>query len=313
MVGASFATEPEVVLVDPASGRVTTVRPARDLGIDPSWFSAPRHIAYPTTDAGTAYAFFYAPTNPRAVGPPAERPPLLVLGHGGPTGGARSQLQLNVQFWTSRGFAVVDVNYRGSTGYGRAFRDALRDKWGIYDTDDCIAAARFLAEQGDVDGDRLAIRGGSAGGYTTLCALTFHDDFAVGSSLYGVADLEALAKDTHKFESRYLDLLVGPYPEARATYVERSPIHHTDRLETPLVIFQGLEDEIVPPAQAEMMVDALRAKGVPFAYLPFAGEQHGFRQAANIRRVLEAELYVFGHILGFTPDDELEPVEIEHG
>jgi dipeptidyl aminopeptidase/acylaminoacyl peptidase len=312
LLAASFTTEPEVVLVDPATAAVTVVRPARDLGIDRRWFSVPRHIAFPTTDDATAYAFFYPPTNPEAAGPADGRPPLLVLSHGGPTGAARPQLQLNIQFWTSRGFGVVDVNYRGSTGYGQRFRDALRDRWGIADTDDCIAAARHLADSGAVDGARLAIRGGSAGGYTTLCALTFHDDFTVGSSLYGVADLEALAKDTHKFESRYLDLLVGPYPADRQTYLDRSPIHHTDRLDTPLIIFQGLEDAIVPPAQAEMMVDALRAKGVAFAYLPFEGEQHGFRQAANIIRVLEAELSFFGQILGFEPDEEGEPVHIEN-
>jgi dipeptidyl aminopeptidase/acylaminoacyl peptidase len=312
MLAASFTTEPEVVTVDPTTGDVITIRPARDLGIDPTWFAVPRHISFPTTDDGTAHGFFYPPTSATASGPADARPPLLVLSHGGPTGAARPQLQLNIQFWTSRGFGVVDVNYRGSTGYGRRYRDALHDKWGIYDTDDCIAAARYLAAAGDVDGDRLAIRGGSAGGYTTLCALTFHDDFTVGSSLYGVADLEALATDTHKFESRYLDLLVGPYPADKQVYEDRSPIHHVDRLDTPLVIFQGLEDAIVPPAQAEMMVTALRERGVPFAYLPFEGEQHGFRQAANIRRVLEAELYFFGQILDFRPDDEVEPVAIEN-
>jgi dipeptidyl aminopeptidase/acylaminoacyl peptidase len=315
LIGASFTAESEIVVIDPTDPGhplVTTVRPARDLGFDPAWFSTPRHIEFSTTDGATAYGFFHPPTNPEVGGPPDARPPLLVLSHGGPTGAARCQLQLSIEFWTSRGFGVVDVNYRGSVGYGRAFRDALHERWGIYDTDDCIAAARYLAEAGDVDGDRLAILGGSAGGYTTLCALTFHDDFAVGASLYGVADLEALAKDTHKFESRYLDKLIGPYPDDRATYIERSPIHHTDRLETPLIIFQGLEDEIVPPAQAEMMVDALRDKGVAFAYLPFVGEQHGFRQAANITRTMEAELYFFGQVLGFTLADEFEPVEIEN-
>jgi len=316
MIAASFTTEPEVVLLS-APNSFTTVRPARDLGIDPEWFSVPRHIEFPTTaDAdgreATAYALHYPPCNPMTRGPSGSKPPLLVLSHGGPTSAARPQLQLNIQFWTSRGVAVVDVNYRGSTGYGRAYRDALRHRWGVYDTDDCIAAARFLAEQGEVDPGRLIIKGSSAGGYTTLCALTFHDEFAAGSSLYGVADLSALARDTHKFESRYLDSMVGPWPEAEAIYQERSPIMHTDRLATPVILFQGLEDEAVPPSQAEMMVDALRAKGVAFAYLPFEGEQHGFRQAANIKRVVEAELYFFVVILGFEPADTVEPVMIEN-
>jgi dipeptidyl aminopeptidase/acylaminoacyl peptidase len=234
------------------------------------------------------------------------------MSHGGPTAAARPQLNLAVQYWTSRGFAVADVNYRGSTGYGRAFRLALNDAWGIADVDDCIAAARYLAGHHRVDGGRLAIRGGSAGGYTTLCALTFHDEFTAGCSLFGVADLEALALDTHKFESRYLDRLIGPYPERRDLYVERSPIHHTDRLATPLIILQGLEDEVVPPAQAEMMVAALRAKGVPFAYVPFEGEQHGFRQAPNIRRALEAELYFYSRVFGFELAEPIEAVEIEN-
>ncbi|MBI2705063.1 MAG: S9 family peptidase [Actinobacteria bacterium] len=311
MIAASFTSEPEIVLF--SAEETTVVRPARDLGIHPSRCSVPRHIEFPTTDDATAHALFYPPHNPDFVGPDGETPPLLVLSHGGPTGAARSQLNLAVQFWTSRGVAVVDVNYRGSTGYGRAYRDALKGKWGVYDVDDCIAAARHLADQGEVDPNRLAIKGGSAGGFTTLAALTFHDVFAAGSSLYGVADLGALARDTHKFESRYLDSLVGPWPEAERTYDERSPINHTDQLATPLIIFQGLEDEIVPPSQAEMMVEALRAKGVPFAYLPFEGEQHGFRQAANIRRVVESELYFFGQMLGFEPAGEIEPVPIERG
>jgi dipeptidyl aminopeptidase/acylaminoacyl peptidase len=235
----------------------------------------------------------------------------VVLSHGGPTGAARPQLNLALQYWTSRGFAVVDVNYRGSTGYGRAYREALDGQWGIADVEDCRAAARTLAELGLVDGDRLVIRGGSAGGFTTLRVLTTGEDFAAGTSLYGVTDLEALARDTHKFESRYLDRLIGPYPDARDVYVERSPIHHVDRLRTPLLILQGLEDEIVPPAQAEAMVAALRANMVPFAYVGFEGEQHGFRQATSIRRAVEAELYFYGRVLGFEPADDLTPVPIE--
>ena len=316
-IAGSFTDEPQVVEVDPATAAVTVHRPARDLGIGRDWFSVPEHlevpIAGPVSDGAptSAFVLFYAPTSPTHGGPDGELPPLIVFSHGGPTSAARPQLNLAIQFWTSRGFAVADVNYRGSTGYGRAYRDALQGTWGIADVDDCVATARHLAALDRVDGRRLAIRGGSAGGYTTLCALTFHDDFSVGTSLYGVADLEALARDTHKFEARYLDGLVGPYPEDRATYVERSPIHHTDRLATPLLILQGLEDEIVPPNQAEMMADALRRKGVPFAYLAFEGEQHGFRQAPNIRRALEAELSFYGQLLGFEPADDIEPVEVQ--
>jgi dipeptidyl aminopeptidase/acylaminoacyl peptidase len=318
-IAATFTTEPEIVLSQGTErgASLEIQRPARDLGIDgDAWFSVPEHITFPTTpnadgSDAVAHALFYPPKNPDHHGPAEHAPPLIVMSHGGPTSAARPQLSLSVQYWTSRGFAVVDVNYRGSTGYGRAFREALNDRWGIADVEDCIAAARFLASEGRVDGERLAIRGGSAGGYTTLCALTFHDEFTAGASLYGVADLEALAKDTHKFESRYLDRLVGPYPEAKAVYEARSPIHHTDQLATPLIILQGLEDEVVPPAQAEMMVDALRAKGVPFAYVAFEGEQHGFRQAPNIRRALEAELYFYARVFGFELVDDIDPVLIE--
>lgn len=320
VIGTSFTEEPQVATLRlDATGDGTSVivhRPGRDLGIDAGeWLSTPEHIEFPTTPNGdgsdaVAFALFYPPRNPDHQGPSGELPPLMVMSHGGPTSAARPLLNLIVQFWTSRGFAVVDVNYRGSTGYGRAFRDALKPTWGIADVDDCIAAARFLAAERRVDGARLAIRGGSAGGFTTLCALAFHDDFTAGTSLYGVADLEALAKDTHKFESRYLDRLVGPYPEQRQVYVDRSPIHHVDRLDTPLLILQGLEDEIVPPAQSEVMADALRRKGVPHAYIAFEGEQHGFRQAPNIRRALEAELYFYSRIFGFESADRLEPVEI---
>jgi dipeptidyl aminopeptidase/acylaminoacyl peptidase len=317
VVAGSFTGEPQVVEIDPSSASVTVHRAGRDLGVGPEWYSIPEHIEVPVKgpvadgSPTAAFALFYPPANPDHVGPDGELPPLIVIGHGGPTSAARPQLNLAVQFWTSRGFAVADVNYRGSTGYGRAYRDALQGQWGIVDVDDCIAAARHLAALGKVDGSRLAIRGGSAGGYTVLCALTFHDEFSVGTSLYGVADLEALARDTHKFEARYLDGLVGPYPAGRAIYVERSPIHHIDRLATPLLILQGLEDEIVPPIQAEMMADALRRKGVPFAYIPFEGEQHGFRQAPNIRRALEAELSFYGQMLGFEPADDIDPVVIE--
>jgi dipeptidyl aminopeptidase/acylaminoacyl peptidase len=313
-IGASFTGEPEVVTLDTAAaepGTVTVHRPARQLGFGPEWVSVPEHITFLTGDHEQAHGFWYPPTNPDHQGPAGSLPPVVVIGHGGPTGAARPQLNLGTQFWTSRGFAVVDVNYRGSTGYGRRFREALNGRWGIVDVEDCRAAVAALATIGLVDGDRAVIRGGSAGGYTVLRALTTGDDFAAGASHFGVADLEALARDTHKFESRYLDGLVGPYPEARATYVERSPIHHVDQLRTPLILLQGLEDEIVPPAQAEAMVEALRDNKVAHAYLAFEGEQHGFRQAATIRRALEAELYFYGRVLGFEPADDLEAVPIE--
>ena len=211
-----------------------------------------------------------------------------------------------MQFWTSRGFAVVDVNYGGSTGFGREYRQRLNGTWGITDTNDCLNAARFLAAQGEVDGDRLLIRGGSAGGYTTLCALTFHDDFAAGASYYGISDLEPFATgDTHKFESRYEHTLVGPWPEAADDYRARSPIHFVDMISTPMLLLQGAEDEVVPPSQAEIMVDALQAKGLPYAYLLFEGEQHGFRMAETIRAAAEAELSFYCQILGIEPGDDI--------
>jgi dipeptidyl aminopeptidase/acylaminoacyl peptidase len=234
--------------------------------------------------------------------------------HGGPTAAARPTLQLDIRYWTSRGFAVVDVNYGGSTGYGRAYRRQLDGAWGVVDVDDCEAAARHLAAAGRVDPDRLCIEGGSAGGFTGLACLAFRDAFAAGADHYGVADLEALARDTHKFERRYLDSLVGPYPERRDLYIARSPIHHVDGFDRPLIVFQGLEDEVVPPNQSEMIVDALRAKGVPVAYVPFPGEQHGFRHAANIARSLEAQLSFFAQLFGFAlPEGEaIEPVAIDN-
>jgi dipeptidyl aminopeptidase/acylaminoacyl peptidase len=303
-----------IVEGDAVSGKPQVLRPPRDLGIGPEWFSEPEPIDFPSTGGRTAHALFYAPTNPSAAAPAGELPPLLVMIHGGPTAAARPMLQVGTQYWTSRGFAVVDVNYGGSTGYGRAYRDQLKGSWGIVDLDDCEAAARWLGDQGRVDPARLCIRGGSAGGYTTLAVLAFRDTFAAGASHYGVADLEALATETHKFESRYLDGLIGPYPAARNTYVARSPIHHVEGFDRPLAVFQGLEDEIVPPNQAEMIVDALRKRGVPVAYVAFEGEQHGFRQAANIRRALDGELSFYAQVFGFPlPLDEgIEPVEVEN-
>jgi dipeptidyl aminopeptidase/acylaminoacyl peptidase len=247
-------------------------------------------VEFPTTDGETAFGLFYPPHNPDYAGVAGERPPLLVKCHGGPTSAAASTLNLGIQFWTSRGIAVLDVNYRGSTGFGRAYRDRLHLTWGVVDVDDCVHGASFLAARGRVDGRRCVISGGSAGGYTTLAALTFRDFFQGGASYYGVSDASALARDTHKFESRYLDWLIGPYPQEEARYRERSPLYHADRLSKPVIFFQGDEDAVVPPNQTEAMVEALRRKGNAVGYFLFSGEQHGFRQAGNIQRCLDAEL-----------------------
>ncbi|MBA3866964.1 MAG: S9 family peptidase [Solirubrobacterales bacterium] len=308
---ASPESETAVVVFDAADGELETVRTSSEEAVDPAYLSVPRAIEFPTTGDDTAHGFYYPPANADFDGPGEERPPLIVQSHGGPTSHATPALDREFAFWTSRGFGVVDVNYRGSSGYGRAYREKLKGTWGIVDADDCVAAARYLADEGEVDGARLAIRGGSAGGYATLCALVFHDDFAAGASYYGVADTETLARDTHKFESRYLDGLIGPYPERADLYRERSPIHFVERLTAPVILFQGLEDEVVPPNQAETMVAAMVANGVPHAYLAFEGEQHGFRRSETEIRCLEAELYFYGAMLGFEPADELEPVEID--
>lgn len=257
------------------------------------YLSAPEPIAFPTTGRRTAYGLFYPPRNADYAGLGSEKPPLLVRCHGGPTAAASSTLNLGIQFWTSRGIAVLDVNYGGSTGFGRAYRDRLHLSWGVVDVEDCINGAKHLAGEGRVDGARMVITGGSAGGYTALAALAFHDVFAGGASHYGVSDIAALARDTHKFESRYLDWLIGPYPEEEALYRERSPLFHAEGLSKPVIFFQGDEDAVVPPNQTEAMVEALRKQGTPVGYLLFSGEQHGFRNAENIKRALDAELYFY--------------------
>jgi dipeptidyl aminopeptidase/acylaminoacyl peptidase len=300
-----------IVQLDPSSGAATELCTAGEVPVDAGYLARPQAITFASGGA-TAHAFYYPPTNPDFTAPAGERPPLIVKSHGGPTGSTSSELRLSNQFWTSRGFALCDVNYGGSTGYGRPYRERLNGRWGEVDVEDCLNAARFLVADGKADKSRLAITGGSAGGYTTLCALTFHDLFKAGASHYGIGDLEALARDTHKFESRYLDRLVGPYPEAAALYRARSPIHHVGQLSCPCIFFQGLEDAVVPPAQAEMMVEALRKKGLPVAYLAFAGEQHGFRQAATIQIVLRAELTFYGRIFRFEPADPLPGLVIEN-
>jgi dipeptidyl aminopeptidase/acylaminoacyl peptidase len=310
---AGSPTEPlSVVRMDLESGQPETLRRSTPLVIDPEYLSRPEPIEFPTAGGRMAHALFYPPGNPLFVAPEGERPPLVVMSHGGPTSATSTALRLNIQFYTSRGIAVLDVNYGGSTGYGRAYRERLSGQWGIVDVDDCCAGAAHLATQGRVDGHRLAIRGGSAGGYTTLACLAFRNVFAAGASHYGVSDLTLLAQDTHKFESRYLDTLIGPYPERRDLYVARSPLHHLEGLNRPVIFFQGLDDKIVPPNQAVLMVEALRKRRIPTAYVPFEGEQHGFRKAENIRRALEGELYFFARVFGFTPADPIPPVPIEN-
>jgi dipeptidyl aminopeptidase/acylaminoacyl peptidase len=310
-VAASPRSGAALIELDLASGRTATLRRSDEDEPDPAFVSVPQAIEFPTEGGRTAHAFFYPPANPEFEGLADEQPPLIVEIHGGPTAHSTPRLDLDVIYWTSRGFGVVDVNYGGSTGFGREYRQRLNGTWGVVDVEDCVAAARHLADTGAADGQRLAIRGGSAGGYVTLCALVFFDLFAAGASYFGVADAETLATDTHKFESRYLDTLIGPYPELRDVYRARSPIHFVERLSVPLIVFQGLEDEVVPPDQAEVIVAALRERGVPHAYLAFEGEQHGFRRAETIIRCHQAELYFYGRIFGFDPADELEPIGIE--
>jgi dipeptidyl aminopeptidase/acylaminoacyl peptidase len=302
LVGGWALTPDAVVRVDLATGKIDTIRAAGTIDVGASFLSAPSAIEFPTADGLTSHAFFYAPASGAFSGPPDEHPPLIVVSHGGPTAASHGRLNLGVQYWTSRGFAVVDVNYGGSSGYGRAYRQRLRGQWGLVDVADCVNAAKHLVVQGKADANRLIIRGRSAGGYTTLAALTFAAGlFRAGGSYYGVADLELLARDTHKFESRYLDSLIGPYPARRDLYETRSPIHFVDRLTCPLIFFQGLEDRVVPPDQSRIMADAVRAKGLPVALLTFEGEQHGFRKAETIVRCLEAELFFYGSVFGFTP------------
>ncbi len=304
-------TQPKsVVKLDLKTGAHTVVVESSSLDVPASCFSAPEDIEFPTEDGKNAHAFYYPPTNPDFDAPPDERPPLIVISHGGPTGATSATLDLETQFWTSRGFAVLDVNYGGSTGYGTEYRRRLNGRWGIVDIDDCVNGARYAVSSGRADGDRLIVRGSSAGGYTTLACLAFRDLFKAGASYYGIGDLETLANDTHKFESRYLDSLIGPYPADRDTYVQRSPIHYVDDITCPVILFQGLEDEIVPPSQAEAMVEAVKRKGIPVAYVEFEGEQHGFRKAESIETALHSELYFYSRVFGFEPGEPLGSVPI---
>jgi dipeptidyl aminopeptidase/acylaminoacyl peptidase len=310
--GGAPDRQTELVRIDLATGETEALRRSSTLEIEEAFLSIPEPLEFLTENGLTAHAFFYPPKNDRFRAPDGEKPPLLVLSHGGPTSATDTTLSPSVQYWTSRGIAVVDVNYGGSTGYGRAYRERLNGEWGVVDVDDSVHAAKHLIDAGRVDPGRIAIRGGSAGGYTTLAALTFRDLFKAGASYYGICDLEVLARDTHKFESRYLDSLIGPYPQTIDLYKSRSPIHFVDRLSCPIIFFQGLDDKVVPPNQAELMFEAVRKAGFPTAYLTFEGEGHGFRKAENIKRALDGELYFYGKVFGFSPADAIEPMRIEN-
>ena len=312
-IGGAPDRNASVVSLDLRSGESHVHRSSSAISIDESLLSRPIALGWPTGDGSeVAHGYYYPPRNASYRAPAGETPPLVVMSHGGPTGATSDALNPATQFWTSRGFAVLDVDYRGSTGYGRAYRERLYGEWGVVDVEDCVAGALHLAETGRADRRRLAIRGGSAGGYTTLAALTFHDAFGAGASYYGISDLEVLAADTHKFEARYLDRLVGEWPAGRDVYRARSPLHHASRLGCPIIFFQGLDDRVVPPNQAELMVDALDRQGLPVACLMFEGEGHGFRGADTIRRCLEAELLFYARVFGFEPADTLAPVEIRN-
>ena len=311
-IGGTPIITPAIVCLDSKTQEFEIIHESSQVKVKTTYFSRPEIIEYQTGNNLPAHAYFYAPQNLDYDLPNDQLPPLIVRSHGGPTGSATTSLDLKIQFWTSRGFALLDVNYGGSTGYGREYRQRLNAQWGIMDVEDCINAAKYAVAKGWVDKNLVAIAGGSAGGFTTLCALTFHDFFKAGASYYGVSDLEALVKETHKFESHYLNKLIGAYPERRDLYLKRSPIHFTDQLSCPVILLQGLEDKVVPPNQAEMMVNALRKKGLPVAYITFEGEQHGFRQAKNIKKALEAELYFYSKIFGFELADDIEPIHIEN-
>ena len=312
MIAASPFEPPAVITVDIETGEASVIRRPSPATLEPRHVSAARAITFPTAGGKSAHALYYPPVNGGFAAPAGEAPPLIVQVHGGPTSRASSAFSLANQFWTTRGFAVVDVNYGGSSGYGRAYRQRLNGAWGVVDVEDVIAAAQFLANSGRADPGRIAIHGGSAGGFTVLAALSQSDVFKAGASFYGVADLAALARDTHKFESRYCDSLVGPWPQAQALYASRSPLHNLAGFRAPLIIFQGADDPIVPPSQAHMILGALRERQLPVAYMEFVGESHGFRRAETIIASKEAELYFLGRVFGFTPDGDLPEIPIEN-
>ena len=310
---AGSTTQPSaIVRLDTESLKMQIITQAFEVTVDKDYLSQAKPISFPTTDSKTAYAIYYSPQSKDFTAPENEKPPLMVISHGGPTGATGTTLRYSIQYWTSRGFAIVDVNYGGSTGYGREYRQRLNGNWGIVDVDDCCNAALYLVEEGLADPNRLAIRGGSAGGYTTLACLAFRDVFKAGASHFGISDLEALAKDTHKFESRYLDSMIGSYPERKDLYYERSPINFAHNINCPIILFQGDEDQVVPPNQSQAMFEAVRAREIPTAYVLFQGEQHGFRKAESIKRALEGELYFYSKIFKFDLAEEVESVEIEN-
>ncbi len=303
-VAGSPTESPSIVSLDLQSERLEVLRRSTDMVIDAGYLSIPQAIEFPTEHGLTAYAFYYPPKNQNYLAPTGEKPPLLVISHGGPTSMVSSKLDIMIQYWTSRGFALLNVNYGGSSGYGRSYRQRLNGQWGVVDVDDCVNGAKHLVDLGEVNKDRLIIRGASAGGYTTLCALAFRDTFKAGADYYGVSDLEAMRKETHKFESRYLDRLIGVYPECRDLYQKRSPINFVDNMSCPVIFFQGLEDRVVPPDQTEKMFNALNRMGLPVSYLPFEGEQHGFRRAENIKRALDAELNFYSKVFSLRLADQ---------
>jgi dipeptidyl aminopeptidase/acylaminoacyl peptidase len=309
-IAASATEEATLVTIDLGTGHYRVLRAPQSLQLDRAFISVAQSIEFPTAGGQTAHAFYYPPTNPEFGPPTGEKPPLVVKVHGGPTSHSKPELAMSIQYWTSRGFALLDVNHGGSSGFGRAYRERLHGNWGLVDVGDVVAAVKYLIDEGRVDGNRCAIRGGSAGGFTVLAALAFHDVFKAGANYYGVSDLEALARDTHKFESRYLDRLVAPLPEGREIYEARAPLRHLENFKAALITFQGADDKVVPPGQSRAIVAALQAKGVPVAYSEFEGEQHGFRKAENIVRSLESELAFYGRVFGFTPDGPLPEVTL---
>jgi dipeptidyl aminopeptidase/acylaminoacyl peptidase len=299
-----------VVLVSLLDGSFEVLRRASNAALDPADLATAEPVEFPTTGGRTAHGILYRPHNRAARAPEGELPPLVVTSHGGPTSGAYTGLAITTQILATRGIAVLDVDYGGSTGYGREYRKRLEGSWGIVDVDDCVAGARALAARGIVDPARLAIEGGSASGFTTLAALAFRDIFRAGVSYFGIGDLAAFAAETHKFESRYLERLVGPYPAARDVYEARSPIFHVDGIRCPVLVLQGLDDRVVPPSEAERIVAALRGNGIPHAYIPFEGEDHGFRKASSMVRSIQAELAFYGAVFGFVPADPLPPLPL---
>jgi dipeptidyl aminopeptidase/acylaminoacyl peptidase len=311
-IAASESEFSQICRLDLTRLEAETLARSCSISIDDGYVSKGRSLSFDSRHADRVNAIYYPPANHDYEAPPGELPPLIVLSHGGPTAATDASMDLRKQFWTSRGFAILDVNYSGSTGYGREYRERLQSSWGIRDVEDVCDAAEYFASRKIVDRSRLIIKGSSAGGYTVLAALTFHDTFSCGASYYGISDLESLLADTHKFEARYTDRLVGSYPEHKQTYRQRSPINHVDRLSCPVIFFQGKEDRVVPPSQAEKMFTALRQKGIPVSYVLFENEQHGFRQATTIRKALDAELYFYSVIFGFSTADKLPGVAIDN-